>query len=50
LRSALAAAREHDDPFGQIRIIKQAVTREVRALDPTVSPRFNQTELVELKL
>ena len=42
LREALAAAREHDDPSGQISIIKQAVTREVRALDPTVSPRFTE--------
>lgn len=42
LREALAAARDHDNPFDQIRIIKQAVTREVRALDPTISPRFTE--------
>lgn len=42
LQEALASAREHDDLDNQIRIIKEAVTREVRALDPTVSPRFTE--------
>lgn len=42
LREALAAAREHDDLLDQIRIIKEAVTKEVRTLDPTIDPRFTE--------
>jgi hypothetical protein len=42
LREALAAAREYDDALDQTRIIKEAVTKEVRALDPTISPHFTE--------
>jgi hypothetical protein len=42
LREALAAAREHEDLLDQIRIIKEAVTKEVRILDPTIDPRFTE--------
>lgn len=41
-RQALAAAREYDDAPGRIRVIKQAVANEVRALDPTATPRFTE--------
>jgi len=41
-RSALAAAAEHDDPWRQISVIKQAVRREVTAVDPTVEARFTE--------
>jgi hypothetical protein len=42
LREALVVAREHDDPVDQTRIIKEAVTREVRTLDPTIDPHFTE--------
>lgn len=41
-RSALEAARQHDDPDNRIRVIKQAVTTEISTLDPTARPRFTE--------
>jgi hypothetical protein len=41
-RSALAAARLHDDPDGRISVIKQAVANEVSSVDPTATPRFTE--------
>jgi len=42
LREALVTARQHDDPTNQTRIIKEAVTKEIRALDPTITPHFTE--------
>jgi hypothetical protein len=41
-RSALAAARLHDDPGRRIAVIKRAVTDEVTAVDPTVQAHFTE--------
>lgn len=39
-RAALATARQHDNPNSRIEVIKQAVSGEVSAVDPTVHAHF----------